>query len=331
MANRKFSCSLTRCLVLGVSSWLAACGSSREAVREDGASSDTSPARELPPSSPLAGSSPNDAQPTSGSAEDGSNAGQSAEGNAGASTTNEGPGLEAPVVDGPVMGADGNSDGAPEGAEDQPADDAPVGGEGAEADDGEAEEGAAGEDEGDATVPPARSMGFIGCSMAEDIANGYQAVGGDRLWPPYGTGGLVVQRWTNTNSAAWQMFDQQVANFGPPSAVWVQICIFENPGATYAEVTQLIGNAREHAAPGATIYITGQPLYEPSWECTLAGNTGPELTDELARQAADDPAQNVIYSGAFGPLGESTTRDTCHANGLGQELLGDQAVGFFGG
>lgn len=57
------------------------------------------------------------------------------------------------------------------------------------------------------------------------------------------------------------MFDQQVAKYGKPSAVWVQICIFQNPGATYAEVKQLIANARQHAAPGAQIYITGQPIY----------------------------------------------------------------------
>src|SRR6185312_9716048 len=63
---------------------------------------------------------------------------------------------------------------------------------------------------------PANSMGFIGCSMAENVAQGYVAVGGRRMWGPYGTGGLVVQSWTNTNSAAWQKFDQQVAKYGRP-------------------------------------------------------------------------------------------------------------------
>jgi hypothetical protein len=38
----------------------------------------------------------------------------------------------------------------------------------------------------------------------------------------------------------------------------------------------------------------------------------------------------VIYPGSFGPLGSGTTADSCHANGAGQRLLGDQAVGFFG-
>lgn len=42
---------------------------------------------------------------------------------------------------------------------------------------------------------PVHSMGFIGCSMGENVAQGYVAVGGQRMWGPYGTGGLVVQSW----------------------------------------------------------------------------------------------------------------------------------------
>jgi hypothetical protein len=166
--------------------------------------------------------------------------------------------------------------------------------------------------------------------MAENVAQGYQAVGGMRMWAPYGTGGAVVQSWTNTNSASWQSFDQQAAQFGRPTAVWVQICIFAQNGVTYQEVTQLIANARQHAAPGATIYISGQPLYTSGWTCNLAGAGGPELTDSMARQAGNDASQNVIYLGTWGPLGSGTTSDSCHANQAGQQLLGNQAVGYFG-
>jgi hypothetical protein len=183
---------------------------------------------------------------------------------------------------------------------------------------------------GGGTGGPERSMGFIGCSMAENVAQGYQALGGMRMWPPYGTGGLVVQSWTDTNSSAWQSFDQQAANYGLPTAVWVQICIFSFQGATSDEVSQLIANAHEHAAPGATIYIAGQPLYETGWTCDLAGADGPQLTDDLARQAAADSTQNVIYPGTFGPLGQATTSDNCHANQAGQQLLGAQAIEYFG-
>ena len=47
------------------------------------------------------------------------------------------------------------------------------------------------------TIPSAAAadytMGFIGCSMSENVAQGYVADGGKRMWGPYGTGALVVQ------------------------------------------------------------------------------------------------------------------------------------------
>ncbi|WP_433519436.1 cellulose-binding domain-containing protein [Nonomuraea sp. CA-143628] len=175
---------------------------------------------------------------------------------------------------------------------------------------------------------PANSVGFIGCSMAENVAQGYVAIGGKRMWGPYGTGGLVVQSWTDPNSSAWQKFDQQVSRFGRPTAVWVQICVF-NANATYDEVKRLIANARLHAASGAKIFITGQPLYDAGQTCFLAGANGPQLTDSLARQAATDTTQNVTYAGSF-RLRTNEVADGCHANAAGQQSLGRQAQAFWG-
>ncbi|CAO2649377.1 Nn.00g067620.m01.CDS01 [Neocucurbitaria sp. VM-36] len=174
----------------------------------------------------------------------------------------------------------------------------------------------------------AHSMGFIGCSMAENVAQGYVAVKGERMWGPYGTSGMVVQSWTNSNSQSWQLFDQQAAKYGKPTAVWVQICVFTQ-GATYSEVKQLIANTRQHAAPNATIYITGQPLYEAGQSCFLAGVNGPENTDALAKQAAEDATQHVVYPGSF-LLRKGEVQDGCHANTGGQQSLGKQAVAFWG-
>ncbi|KAI1133304.1 hypothetical protein F5Y10DRAFT_287700 [Nemania abortiva] len=173
------------------------------------------------------------------------------------------------------------------------------------------------------------TMGFIGCSMSENVAQGYVASGGKRMWGPYGTGALVVQSWTDSASPAWQKFDNQAALYGKPDTVWVQICIFANPGATYAEVKQLIANARAHAAPNATVYITGQPLYDPGQYCFLAGQGGAELTDRLAQQAANDTSQSVIYPGSF-ILHTAEVQDGCHANTAGQQSLGKQAIAFWG-
>jgi hypothetical protein len=173
------------------------------------------------------------------------------------------------------------------------------------------------------------TMGFCGCSMAENVAQGYQAVGGRRMWPAYGTGGMVVQNWTNPGSSSWQLFDQQVAKYGKPNTVWVQICIFPQ-GATYDEVKQMIAAARQHAATGAKIYITGQPLYPEGNVCALAGGAdGPASTDRLAQQAANDASQNVTYAGTF-TLKNSEVQDGCHANTAGQQALGNQAVAKWG-
>jgi hypothetical protein len=183
------------------------------------------------------------------------------------------------------------------------------------------------------TSPPpsggANSMGFIGCSMAENVAQGYRAVGGQRMWGPYGTGGAVVQSWTNTNSSSWQSFDRQAAQFGRPNTVWIQICIFAQNGVTYNEVRQLIANARQHAASGARILISGQPLYDAGQTCFLAGSGGPELTDSMARQAGSDSTQNVTYVGTF-RLRSGEVSDGCHANAAGQQSLGRQAIAYWG-
>lgn len=179
------------------------------------------------------------------------------------------------------------------------------------------------------TMAQTHTMGFIGCSMAENVATGYVADGGQRMWGPYGTSGDVVQSWTDTNSAAWQLFDGQANQYGVPNAVWVQICIFQQSGATYEEVKQLIANARQHSASGAQIYITGQPLYRDGQTCFLAGSGGPELTDGLAQQAGEDSSQNVTYSGQFW-LESGQVADGCHANDAGQKALGQQALDFFG-
>jgi hypothetical protein len=184
------------------------------------------------------------------------------------------------------------------------------------------------------SVGNARSLGYIGCSMALNVAMGYQMAGGMRLWPPiHQYGGQVVQQWTDPDSAAWRLFDEQVALFGKPAAVWVQICIYSGRGATYEEVKQLITNARMRASPEATIYLSGQPLYTPGHVCALAGPKEPQLTDDLAKQAGADATQNVTYLGVWGPLSDADTAGdptACHANASGLLLLGSQAVRYFG-
>jgi hypothetical protein len=179
------------------------------------------------------------------------------------------------------------------------------------------------------SAPAARTMGVVGCSLTVNVMQGYESVGGMRMWPAIPAyGGQVVQSWTNTMSSAWQAFDDAVRQHGRPTDVWIMLCVFGSQGATAAEVQQVIANARMHA-PGANIHITGEPLYSSGMVCTLAGPGGPERTDQLAQEAAA-ASMNVTYAGTFvlGPT--EVTADTCHANTAGQTALGNQAVAKWG-
>jgi hypothetical protein len=114
---------------------------------------------------------------------------------------------------------------------------------------------------------------------------------------------------------------------GMPEAVWVMICVGQG-GATDAEVRTMVNNAKMHA-PGAVIYLTGQPVYHEGHVCTIAGPGAPERTDEQAEALA--PELGAIYPGTLGPLNEGEyTSDSCHASTSGQDKLGRQVKGWFG-
>jgi len=183
-------------------------------------------------------------------------------------------------------------------------------------------------------------MGVVGCSFANNVLAGYQSVGGMRLWPPVGmicnlscTGYNGFETWATDNSASWSMFDTLKSRYGGPSDVWIMICVSGPQGPTAADVQQVVTLTRLHA-PGAHIYITGEPLYTPGWTCTLAGPGGPELTDQLARDAASDPSLDVTYAGTFildpGTTPSEVSSDTCHGSAVGDTALGNQAVAKWG-
>ncbi len=167
--------------------------------------------------------------------------------------------------------------------------------------------------------------------MSDNVAAGYAAVGGMRMWPSTPAyWGQVVQDWANPSDPVWDAFDGHVEEFGVPTAVWIMVCIFNPPGVQISEMRDIVGLVRERA-PNATIYTTGQPFYSPGADCSIAGPDGPQITDDMAQEMADDPSMtDVHYVGTFGPLTAAMKADVCHANEAGQELLGEQAVEFFG-
>lgn len=152
-----------------------------------------------------------------------------------------------------------------------------------------------------------------------------------RMWPPISSyGGQVVQSWTASSSNGWSGFNNAVNTHGVPTDIWMMICIFSSNGVTAAEVQTMIRNARMRA-PGARIYVTGQPGYNSGHTCSLAGASGPNLTDMRAREA-HNPADNVFYAGAFtlNAAANEVATDTCHASMTGENALGDQFIAKFG-
>ena len=79
-------------------------------------------------------------------------------------------------------------------------------------------------------------------------------------------------------------------------------------------------------APDATIVVVGQPEYEDGHLCKILGNTLTQHQNALAKVRAA-VAHAVSIGAELGPtlpeLGPTTTRDGCHANGVGESLLGD--------
>ena len=175
--------------------------------------------------------------------------------------------------------------------------------------------------------------------MANNIGSGYKRVGGTVMWnsDSYQTGGMVVQNWTNSSSSSWSLFDRKLQSIGGKDtvkAIMVQICVFSSR-ATDDEVKSMIKAARAHTNPGTHIYLVGQPQYEAGHECTLAGDGGAKWTDDEAKKISADTSvnQDLTYLGQFvlNSANGEVARDTCHASASGEDVLGKQAMAYFGG
>jgi hypothetical protein len=214
-------------------------------------------------------------------------------------------------------GASGNAAGGTAGSAD--------GGAGAAGGNSSAGNGGAGETGGEENT-----IGWIGCSLSNNVADGYARIGGTRMWWGSGFTNPTLVDYKDQNSRGWMGFDDNVQRYGLPTGVWIQICAYEET-PTMQDVIAVVAIVREHAAPRATIYITGMPLYVEGHVCPLFEGTSPELTDRLAREAAEDPNLGLIYPGVFGPLEESElSGDGCHTTAAGGNRLGEQALGFWG-
>jgi hypothetical protein len=179
------------------------------------------------------------------------------------------------------------------------------------------------------------SIAYIGCSMAENIGNGYKAIGGKIMWTSegYGTGAQCVPQWVEGGSA-WPSFDKKLTAIGGKDkvkAIMVQICIISP--ATDDQVKSMIKAARAKVNADAHIYLVGQPQYANGHHCDIA--MGQEATTETqAKKLGDDKSidSNMSYLGTFMlDCDNGECADSCHANSKGEQSLGNQAKAFWGG
>jgi hypothetical protein len=180
------------------------------------------------------------------------------------------------------------------------------------------------------------SVAYIGCSMADNIGQGYGQVSGKIMWnnSGYGTGAKVVENW-GPSGDAWSLFATKLNAIGGKDkvkALMVQICVL----STHSEdnVKAMIAAARTHVNPGTHIYLVGQPQYEAGHTCSLAGPGGAEWTDTTAKKMAADSSvnQDLTYLGQFKlDTTKNESSDGCHASATGLPVLGNQAKAFWGG
>lgn len=176
-------------------------------------------------------------------------------------------------------------------------------------------------------------IGYIGCSNSQNSANGYQSTAGKKLlWPGYSTGSGAITMWADAKSNFWTYFDAQVAKYGQPQKVWVQLCEpYGGAGITdYAHVKLMLANLKTHS-PSTVAYISAINVYDPRvGTCALMGANGQGETDteNWRDQAVRD---GLAKKGPdMGPLNSSNTvADHCHPNSAGETLLGTQLHNFF--
>ncbi|MGZ8143980.1 MAG: fibronectin type III domain-containing protein [Methylosarcina sp.] len=178
------------------------------------------------------------------------------------------------------------------------------------------------------------TVGYLGCSMTMDAIEGAIALGDPTFWnpvPTYNSGGLYAWAKNLTDSNSFWSGFQKAYNAQPTKTIWWELCALSKDATseTYDNALKVL-NEIKRRVPGASVYVSAQPSYAPSsHECNIAGIGGQSRMASIASQLVANG--KALTGPVVGPLAYpgQTIKDGCHANTLGEELMGQQLIDFF--
>jgi hypothetical protein len=167
--------------------------------------------------------------------------------------------------------------------------------------------------------------------MTMGAVTGALNLGSSAFWntkPDYGGGG--VWQWAQSfNNKYWTAF-QNAYNAKPVNVIWWQLCSLDTDknNETYDNALLVIDELKSRI-PGVIIYVSAQPSYDPvDHVCTLAGESGPTRMATLAAQLTT--SGEALAGPVTGPLKyPDQTKDSCHPNTSGEQMMGQQIIDFF--
>lgn len=176
-------------------------------------------------------------------------------------------------------------------------------------------------------------VGYVGCSVIVNAAEGYHLVGGAEMWPGRGVpfGGGTIGRWAleigRADTQYWSGFER-LLDEQPPASIWWGLCTGKTGRGDRLEVALDVLAEIERIAPGLPVFVSAQPGYAEGHVCDISGEDGPETMAALVDRLVSEG--HTLAGPRLGPLAAEQTVDGCHANEAGKRLLGEQLVAFFG-
>lgn len=186
----------------------------------------------------------------------------------------------------------------------------------------------------EAPPPVVGIIGYIGCSMTKNVAEGALSIDATSVWSPIPKfDGGSVGKLAPSTASFWSLF-QTAYTAQPTNIIWWELCsIFtDSANETIENAWKVIENI-EAIVPNAVIYVSAQPLYSPvDHVCSISGADGPVNMQSLATSLSTfSPSDNILAGPVMGPLKhpEDTIDDGCHADTTGKTLMGTQLLDFF--